>query len=613
MIRALRLFSKKDIAVAGGKGANLGELIRAGMPVPPGFVISGKTSDNKIIKAYRELGGGPVAVRSSATLEDSPNAAFAGQFETNLNVIGEKALLKAVRNVQGSLRSNRLISYCKKQGIYHKKIKMAIIVQTMIDPDFAGVTFTANPVTGNTKETLIDANPGLGEAVVAGLVTPDHFSLQRRFFGWQIVENVKGGRELIIKTKKGGGTKTIKKSDGSQLPKETVLKLAKLGEKIEKHFKTPQDVEWAVVGDKIYIIQSRPITALLAKLPRQNRVSRIMNSLISGIIPARPLPLAATTFGPETIFNKMLYPAVQAIGFRMQPINRLFKKEDGILVSYTGDIVLRPSIGLFLVPFKFLKNPLNYKVSNWKQDPLFTETIASIKKLEKEDFKNKSPKELIEHAKKAKAHFDPIFKLRIKYAARIALASITLFLILFLTGRKKQFLPLIFSGVSTKVTETNENLERLATKIRSNKTLKNIFLKNDVKLIKSHLKKTKVGQEFLADFSEFLEEYGYRESAGTINISNPSWKESPELVLGILKSLVKSPSSVKLKKPFKSNFFFKKLLNEARHLQEFREDTRFALMMPIPTLRGTLLQLGKYLVKAKVLKDKQDVFYFQFS
>jgi pyruvate,water dikinase len=128
-----------------------------------------------ILDAYCQLGQGSVAVRSSATAEDLPQAAFAGQQDTYLNVIGALALLEAVRRCWGSLWSERAISYRTRQGIDHKQVKLAVVVQDMVAAETAGVMFTAKPDSGARDEIAVDANPGLGEAVVSGLVTPDHF------------------------------------------------------------------------------------------------------------------------------------------------------------------------------------------------------------------------------------------------------------------------------------------------------------------------------------------------------------------------------------------------------------------------------------------------------
>src|SRR3954451_6695462 len=209
----LRDLGQDDLAVAGGKGANLGELLRAGLPVPDGFVVTtgayaGVTSSiapkipqriaageavsiradveaavmpaevsAAIAEAYTELGAGSVAVRSSATAEDLPGAAFAGQQDTYLNVTGEAAVIDAVRRCWGSLWTDRAIGYRSRIGIDEAGVMIAVVVQRMINAEVAGVMFTADPVSGNRETIMIEASRGLGEAVVSGLVTPDHYAL----------------------------------------------------------------------------------------------------------------------------------------------------------------------------------------------------------------------------------------------------------------------------------------------------------------------------------------------------------------------------------------------------------------------------------------------------
>jgi phosphoenolpyruvate synthase/pyruvate phosphate dikinase len=231
---------RDDLELAGGKGANLGELMQAGFPVPDGFIVSTEAyatvveeaglatvignglaaGDDgapiraafenatipdrlaaAIIAAYTDLGGA-VAVRSSATTEDLAEAAFAGQQDTYLNVVGDAAVLDAVRRCWGSLWTERAIAYRRRQQVESGNLRIAVVIQRMVDAEFAGVMFTANPVAGDRDEVVVDANPGLGEAVVSGLVTPDHYVLDAE---GHVQQHTPGRRELIIRSAKDGG------------------------------------------------------------------------------------------------------------------------------------------------------------------------------------------------------------------------------------------------------------------------------------------------------------------------------------------------------------------------------------------------------------------------
>ena len=292
-----------DLDRAGGKGASLGELIRAGFPVPPGFVVTTGAYDRfvahdglgetiarmrreddpstirrafeaapvppevqrAVLAAYGRLGLGPVAVRSSATAEDLPEAAFAGQHDSFLNVVGPEALVQAVRRCWASLWTDRAVAYRARLALDQRTVKLAVVVQRFVAAEAAGVLFTANPVTGARNEVIIDASPGLGEAVVSGLVTPDHFVVRKGKFGWRIVERRLGRREVVVRSHSEGGTEHVEGPAAAvepAVPDRALRRLARLGAAIERHYGAPQDVEWAWAADELFVVQARPITAL---------------------------------------------------------------------------------------------------------------------------------------------------------------------------------------------------------------------------------------------------------------------------------------------------------------------------------------------------------------
>ncbi|MEV4639830.1 PEP/pyruvate-binding domain-containing protein [Actinoplanes sp. NPDC049548] len=230
--------------LVGGKAARLGELIRLGERVPSGFCVtteayrSGVVPEAEIAEAYARLGGGPVAVRSSATTEDLPDASFAGQHDTVLGVDGTQELIAAVRTCWDSLHGARAVAYRDAHDIGHAGVRMAVVVQRMVDPEAAGVLFTANVLTGCRAEMLVDAAPGLGTAVVDGAVAVDHYVLD-------------------------GSVPDV----GGCLTSSQLAELRRVGERLQDHFGGPQDVEWAVDGDGIWLLQSRPITTLFPMPP----------------------------------------------------------------------------------------------------------------------------------------------------------------------------------------------------------------------------------------------------------------------------------------------------------------------------------------------------------
>ena len=294
IIKRLENIQETDMPLVGGKGLNLGLLVRAGFRVPDGFCIvtqayrtveqaaslfralpelpADMTKD--ILDAYSHLGGGRVAVRSSATAEDLPDASFAGQQDTFLNVRGSDKLLEAVRGCWASLWSERAVAYRLQRGIDDDEISMAVVVQRMLDPDSSGVMFSVSPDVGhaasllevehaasllkNEGQLMIEASWGLGEAVVSGKVTPDSFMVGRDSL--RIVDRNISYKKTMI-TESGELEVPVAKRDIPSLKDEQIVELARLGLEIESFYSAPQDIEWALVNGEFYILQSRPITA----------------------------------------------------------------------------------------------------------------------------------------------------------------------------------------------------------------------------------------------------------------------------------------------------------------------------------------------------------------
>lgn len=236
-IQSLNEISREDDNLVGGKAASLGELTKANFPVPAGFVITvegmGKINKDEILQAFNALNAKRVAVRSSAVAEDSLQASWAGQLETYLNVSREDLIAK-IKDCWNSIKSERAQSYAARQNLSEEQLLVAVVVQKMVDSKVSGVMFTANPVTNNRKEIVIESVEGLGEALVQGLVTPDNFVVDKKSL-------------------------EIKQGDSQ----DETAELAKMGKAIENHFGSPQDIEWAIDKEgKIWILQSRPITTL---------------------------------------------------------------------------------------------------------------------------------------------------------------------------------------------------------------------------------------------------------------------------------------------------------------------------------------------------------------
>ncbi|MDB5326267.1 MAG: hypothetical protein JWM57_1836, partial [Phycisphaerales bacterium] len=258
--RTIPLAEATDAASVGGKAANLGVLIRAGFPVPDGFVIglTEPTDDREaILSAYAAMGAGTVAARSSATAEDGAVASMAGQFETVLNVTGGDALLAAVEHCRASGVSDRVTAYAAEHSIDHADIRMAVVVQRQVNADVAGVLFTAAPGEPFPRQMLIEASWGLGESVVSGKVRPD--AVRVAFDDGSVLSTVVSEKKTEWTI---GGEQEIDADRRMQccLTTDQIHRLWQLGRQVETHFGRPQDIEWAIAGDKVYLLQSRPIT-----------------------------------------------------------------------------------------------------------------------------------------------------------------------------------------------------------------------------------------------------------------------------------------------------------------------------------------------------------------
>ena len=316
---------KEDIPVVGGKGANLGELTSKGVKVPPGFCVTAgaysdfiaktnlqakimdilegldtedsielelrssdirkliiqaetpKDIEQDIIDSYKEFAGQvnvvdpEVAIRSSATAEDLPDASFAGQQDTYLHISGEKEVITHIKRCWASLWTGRAIYYRQDQGFKHEEVALSVVVQYMVNSKVAGVMFTANPINSNPDEILINASWGLGESVVSGMVTPDDFVLSKSPLA--IRERYVADKNLmVIKNTADVGTIEISVEDGlgaefvskQCLTDLEIIDLAQNGLAIQKLYGSPQDIEWGIDTDtgELYILQSRPITTL---------------------------------------------------------------------------------------------------------------------------------------------------------------------------------------------------------------------------------------------------------------------------------------------------------------------------------------------------------------
>ncbi len=334
---------KGDVALVGGKGANLGELTRAGIPVPPGFIVTADTYfhfirlaglepaikkelfgldvhdsralseraarirarvvaaempphiADEIMEAYQRLGEGPVAVRSSATAEDLPEASFAGQQSTYLNVVGAENVVKAVQACWASLFEGRAVFYREESGYDHLKVGLAVPVQRMVQSEVSGVMFTVEPVTSDASRIVIEAVYGLGEGVVSGEISPDLYMVNKETL--RILEKTITTQERMLNQSadSDGQHETANswqpvgedRVNRQKLTDDEIKELARIGRTVEDHYGGPQDIEWAYEGGELFLTQARPVTTMREQHHDEHEEEETAQLILSGQ-PASP-------------------------------------------------------------------------------------------------------------------------------------------------------------------------------------------------------------------------------------------------------------------------------------------------------------------------------------
>jgi pyruvate,water dikinase len=633
-VAPLRDFRREDVTSAGGKGANLGELVRVRLPVPDGFVITtpGYAAAVKLIdlrvadrltdddsasirtdieatpmppelraeigEAYAALGAGRVAVRSSATAEDLPVAAFAGQQDTYLNVMTEPELINAVQRCWGSLWTERAISYRTRLRIDSTDVQIAVVVQRMINAEVAGVMFTADPISGDRETIMIDASTGLGEAVVSGLVTPDHYVLDDQ------------GR--IREFHPGDTDRT------HRLPDRVLTELARLGLAVAAHFGRPQDIEWAYAQDQVWLLQARPMTALPPPPIELNAAQRKLGSVLLDYVPVRPYPIDMSTWVPHGPAGLMAR-VTERFGIRDAFQEFLPEDEYGVVDRFVP-AAPRPTLDVLRAPWRVVTLARRYDPARWIDDPRFVEFLGGVRDLAAQDLTTMPWPRIKAIPRQALALVKPIGDLRIDYLPSTGRALLRLFLVLRLL-RRSALLADLLVGTPTRTTDANRTLEVLAAHARENSQLRETISKLDPQALSEF-------PEFEAEFNAYLAEYGHRETVTPVLVTPPTQGEAPETVIGLISVLAAEPPrppedanramSELLKHPLlrgsrRRRERIARWIEAARAGIAFREDSHFYFLMPLPILRRSLLEMGRRLRDAGVLEEPEDVFHLRLE
>ena len=651
-----------DLALAGGKGVNLGELVRGGFPVPDAVVVSTaaytsvvesnglaatieaglRAADGaagiraalenamvpdglraEIAEAYAVLGGGPVAVRSSATAEDLPGAAFAGQHDTYLNVIGEVALLQAVRRCWASLWNERAIAYRDRRGVDQASVRIAVVVQRMVAAEHAGVMFTANPVTGARDEVVVDASTGLGEAVVSGLVTPDHYVVDAC---GAIRQHVPGRREVVIRGVDGGGTARTTDEPVDALSDEVVVEVARLGRDVAGHFGRPQDIEWVRADRRVWLVQTRPMTALPPPPLRLGRIRRRLGQQLLDYFTDRPYPLDVSAWiqpGIGRLVERML---AEIPGLRLD-MSEVLPEVDGVVDRFVPPLPL-PTRATLTAPVRLAGRIRRFAPAAWEHDPRFDRFQREVRDLRAIDLTELAWTDLTAVVRRALAATDLMTDLRVDYLPRVGYDLLRLHLLQAVLGLRALSGQLTL-GAPTRTEDANRGLEALASQVRHDPVLRDAFTELDGPALLERVTGDPACHAFSAALREFLAEYGHRETTSPLLMSAPTWADAPTTVLALVSVLAGGPPRPSEAGPAVAALDTlaghplvrrtgtaegaRRVVEAARAGIAFREDSHFHVTAALPVLRRVALEAGSRLAAVGALATPEDVFHLRLE
>lgn len=642
----LRAVTRDDLATAGGKGANLGALVRAGFAVPHGFVVTtdayraavgGLAAPDRdaveqaempaavrdsILDAARLLDAGRVAVRSSATAEDLPGAAFAGQQDTFLGVDGrdDEALLDAVRRCWGSLWTERAIAYRARLGVDEQTVAIAVVVQRMVPADLAGVMFTADPVTGRRERIVIDSSPGLGEAVVSGLVTPDHAVLGPDD---AVVTRSAGRAETVIRQSEAGGTETVTVETPARLTDAQLRRLAREGRRIRAVFGFPQDIEWALVGEEISILQARPMTALPPAPIRLTRRQRITGPVILELVPRRPWPMEVSAWITPNVGPHVEGLVDGIIGARFS-LADVLPTIDGVVDQFVPpNPVPTPR-----VPRRLIRTigRLGRDPRAWAEDPRRQEFRDAVAALGARDLTAASWDELLALPAQAGQLTEIMTALRVEYLPAAGGAMVRLHLLLTILGRTDLFTALILDA-QTATQDANAALADLADLVHAAglaDRARDAAGTVDPAALAALVAADPAADDVRHALAAFDERFGHRETASVLLPRDPTWGQSPETVMALVAVLLDRGAEAApdhdraaqalaalLRHPvirrLRAHKRVRHLMRTASAAVTVREDTHFELTRTMPIVRRAIGELGRRLADAGTIPDADDV------
>ena len=702
-VLGLQEIDRTQVAVVGGKGAHLGELSRIeGIRVPAGFCVTTdafgrimaeapsiddrldrlsrlKPDDREEIRALSaevrralegtaipddlaaeitrplaRLGeGAAYAVRSSATAEDSPGASSAGQQDTYLNVVGPAAILRHVRRCWASLFTERAVTYRLRNGIDHRRVQMAVVVQRMVFPRVSGVLFTADPITGNRRVATVDASFGLGEALVSGLVNPDAYKVR----DGEVVAREVGTKRLAVLASPAGGTRQQAiepgRRDEPALTDAQAVRLARLGRQIEAHFGRPQDIEWCLVDDGFQIVQSRPITTLFpvpAAGDRENHVYVSVGHQQMMTDPMKPLGLSfwqMTTPRPMAEAGGRLFVDVTQV--LASPASRA-----GLLGTLgSSDPLIRDALETVIDRGDFIP-PLPDEEPGWappgagstavETDPAIVDeliarsqaSIASVKR----DIRTESGPALLDFIladiqELKRILFDPR-SMQVIMAGMEATWWLNERLLAWL-GEKNAADTLTQSVPHNVTSEMGLALLDVADLIRPHPDLVAYLQRVEDEGFLDELPKLEGGREARDAIRAWLDKYGMR-CVGEIDITRPRWGERPTTLVPLILGNVRNfgpgegprrfeqgrQEALKKERELLERLRAlpdgerkaeetKRMIDRVRTFAGYREYPKYGMVGRYLVYKQALLEEAGRLVGGGVLREKEDIFYLRFE
>jgi rifampicin phosphotransferase len=702
-VLGFQAIDETQVAVVGGKGAHLGELSRIeGIRVPPGFCVTtdafrrimadGPSLDDRldrlsrlnpddregirtlsaeirrtvegvavpddlaaaITRALARLGEqAAYAVRSSATAEDLPTASFAGQQDTYLNIVGSAAILEHVSRCWASLFTERAVTYRLRNGVDHRKVHMAVVVQRMVFPDAAGILFTADPVTSNRKVASVEAGFGLGEALVSGLVNADLYKVR----DGEVVAKTVGTKRVAIHASTDGGTQeqTIapERREQPALTDGQVITLAQLGRRIEAHFGRPQDIEWCLADDGFRIVQSRPITTLFPIPAAGDAENHVYVSVGHGQMmtdPMKPLGLS--------VHQLIALPRMYEAGGRLfvdvakglaSPASR-----PGLLeIMGKGDPLIGDALQIILDRGDFIPSlpdappagpPPDGAPAPIETDPaivteLIARTQASIAAV-KRDIRAKSGAALLDFILEdiqelRRVLFDPRSH-QVFMGAMEATWWLNEHLEEWL-GEKNVADTLTLSVPHNVTSEMGLALLHVADVIRPHPEVVAFLERVEDEDFLDRLAELAGGLQARDAIQDYLDKYGMR-CVGEIDITRPRWSERPTrlvpLILGNVKNFEPGAGERRFERGRQEAWAkeqevlerlralpdgerkaeeVKQKIDRVRTFIGYREYPKYGLVSRTFVYKQALLEEAERLVQARLIREQEDIFYLTFQ